>query len=202
MERKLLIASSNRGKIREIKEYLTDLDLELIGLPELAPLPEVIEDGISFRENALKKARSRAAETGITTLADDSGLEVDYLKGRPGVYSARYAGLLANDQANNDKLLSELAGVPLLKRQARFKSVLVLVEPGGGAELIAEGCCEGIIIDSPRGNNGFGYDPLFYLPEYKKTMAELPLQLKNKISHRAKALVKMKELLIDRKGEY
>jgi len=195
MGRKLLVASANQGKIREIKNYLENLNninLEIIGLDEFPGLPEVEEDGDSFRANALKKARARAEQTGLLTLADDSGLSVDYLGGEPGIYSARYAGEGATDEENNQKLLEKLKDVPEEKRKASFICVMALVDPDSGEEIVVEGRCDGIIQLSPKGENGFGYDPIFYLPEFRKTMAEIPLELKNQISHRAAALQKMK----------
>ncbi|ACL70287.1 XTP/dITP diphosphatase [Halothermothrix orenii] len=200
MPLKLLVASGNQGKIREIKKYLNDLDIEIVGLDDFS-LPPVEEDGETFYENALKKARTRARETGLLTLADDSGLEVDYLQGKPGVYSARYAGAGASDEDNNKKLLEELKGVPAGQRGARFKCVMVLYDPELGEDISVTGSCEGIIMEKPRGDNGFGYDPLFYVPEYGKTMAELTLETKNKISHRARALSKIKKVIKDRYTE-
>ncbi len=196
-----MIASGNKGKIREIKRYFYDLKLELIGLDSFSSLPEVKEDGKTFRENALKKARVRAEQTGELTLADDSGLEVDYLGGEPGVYSARYAGVGASDEDNNNRLLRELKGLPVEERKARFKSVIALFDPQDNNGVTVEGKCEGYILTEPRGENGFGYDPVFYLPEYNKTMAELSLEVKNRISHRAAGLKKMHEVLNDRYKE-
>ncbi len=205
MKRKLLVASGNKGKIKEIESYLENLDentrFEIIGLSQYPNLPEVEEDGDTFTANALKKARERAKETGLLTLADDSGLVVDYLKGAPGVYSARYAGEKATDKDNNKKLLDELKGIPVDRRSAHFKCVLALVDPDTEKEIIVEGKCEGIIGIEPQGDKGFGYDPLFFIPKFNKTMAELPLKLKNKISHRANALKKMKEELMERYKE-
>lgn len=193
--KKLLIASTNQGKIREIKNSYRDLDIEIIGLDSFPELDEVIEDGTTFAENALKKARSRAEDTGLLTLADDSGLVVEYLNGEPGIYSARYAGPKAADEDNNRKLLQELEGVPSKKRQAYFKCVAALVSPDCDGEYTTTGICEGLIAEKPEGEEGFGYDPVFYVPEYDKTMAQLPLAVKNKISHRAKAIEKMKNIL-------
>ena len=197
---KLLIASSNQGKIKEIKQRFAKYELEILGLGDLSQVEEVIEDGETFKANALKKARVRAQRTCLNTLADDSGLVVDYLDGSPGVYSARFAGPKATDQENNQKLLSKLKGVPKEKRTAHFKCVAALVLPEENVEITVSGSCSGIITEKPRGKNGFGYDPLFYVPEYDKTMAELPLRIKNKISHRAEALdkieTKIKKLLI------
>ncbi len=205
MKRKLLVASGNKGKIKEIDNYLENLNesttLEIIGLSHFPDLPEVEEDGDTFLANALKKARERAKDTGLLTLADDSGLVVDYLEGAPGVYSARYAGEDATDRDNNKKLLDELKGIPTDRRSAHFKCVLALVDPDTAKEIVVEGKCEGIIGVEPQGVNGFGYDPLFFIPEYDKTMAQLPLETKNKISHRANALKKMKEELKERYKE-
>ncbi len=193
--RNLLIASANKGKVKEIKELFSDLALNIIDLSNYPYLQEVKEDGKTFRDNALKKARIRSQETALLTMADDSGLEVEYLSGKPGIYSARFAGPDADDEENNKKLLKELAGVPYEKRQARFKCVVAIIDPVSGEEYTVQGICEGRILTELRGTNGFGYDPLFYVPEYNKTMAELKLTAKNKISHRAHALVKAKEIL-------
>lgn len=198
MSRKLLIASSNRNKIYEINKLMAELGLEIVDVEEYLHLPGVEEDGETFKDNALKKARERSIQTGLLTMADDSGIEVDYLKGRPGVYSARYAGLTATDDENNRKLIEELKGVPFKERTARYRAVIALVDPLRGKEYTVEGSCEGIIVEQPRGNNGFGYDPYFWLPAYNKTMAELSLEEKNKISHRAEALNDIKEILKNR----
>ncbi|HHU92391.1 MAG TPA: XTP/dITP diphosphatase [Halanaerobiaceae bacterium] len=195
MARKLLVASANPGKIREIKSFLGNINgikLEIVGLDEFPDLEEVIEDGDSFTANALKKARLRAEQTGLLSLADDSGLVVEYLGGEPGIYSARYAGEKASDEENNLKLIEKLKGLPAEKRKAAFICVMALVDPVSREEIVVEGRCEGIIQLEAKGENGFGYDPIFYLPDYKKTMAELPLKVKNQISHRAVALEKMK----------
>lgn len=201
MAEKLLVASGNKGKIKEIEKFLVNLNrvrFQILGLNDFPQLEEVKEDGDTFRGNALKKARERAEVTGLLTLADDSGLLVDYLDGRPGVYSARYAGKEATDSDNNRKLIAELKGIPWDKRTAHFVCVIALVDPISGEEIVVEGRCDGIIGLLPRGENGFGYDPLFFIPEYDKTMAELKLEIKNRISHRAKALQRMKEILSER----
>jgi XTP/dITP diphosphohydrolase len=187
----LVLATRNRGKVREIGSALATPSLALQSLNDFPDLPEVIEDGASFLENALKKARTISDSLHLPVLADDSGLAVDYLQGAPGIYSARFSGPRATDQENNEKLLTLLQGVPEEKRTARFVCLLVLYPPSG-RWVRTEGICEGRIAVAPEGDQGFGYDPVFYLPEFQKTMAQLPLEMKNWISHRAKALEKMK----------
>jgi len=184
MMEKIVLATANKGKVREFERLLGGVFGNIVSLNDLVSPPEVIEDGETFRENALKKARAIASYSGIPALADDSGLEVDALGGRPGVYSARYAGEGATDGDNITKLLSELEGAD--NRRARFVCFLALVTPEG-KEITAEGSREGVILTEPRGDGGFGYDPVFFLPEYTKTMAEIPAELKNNISHRARA---------------
>ena len=189
-----MIATRNKGKIREIREVLNGLGLRIYALSDFPDVPEIKEDGKSFTENALKKARFYSKYFGMLAIADDSGLEVDSLKGLPGIYSARYAGEEASSQANNQKLLSALEGVPVSKRGAKFKCLLAMVSPDG-KEAIAEGSCKGSIGFKEKGKRGFGYDPLFILPKNGKTMAELSLEEKNKISHRGKALRKLRKLM-------
>lgn len=189
----VIVATRNKGKLREFRDALRGLNLRIYGLSHLQEAPEVEEDGESFTENALKKARFYAMHSGKLTLADDSGLEVDSLRGRPGVYSARYAGERASSQENNRKLLRELQGIPISKRGARFKCVVAIKSPRG-KEAIAEGSCRGRIGFKEKGRKGFGYDPLFILPKGGKTMAELSLEEKNKISHRGKALRKIRKI--------
>ncbi len=184
---KLVLATRNPGKIREIKALLKGLPVEILTLEDLPGLSLPPEDGKTFRENALKKARAVARATGLWALSDDSGLEVDHLRGRPGIYSARYAGEGSTDEENNRKLLEELEGVPWDERKARYRCVIALVDPKGRS-FTFEGECEGVIAESPKGRGGFGYDPLFFLPEKGKTMAELEPEEKNRISHRGKAL--------------
>lgn len=184
---KLILATRNLHKVEELQELLGDEEIQILSLKDFSNLPEVVEDGQTFQENALKKARIIAKTTGLPALADDSGLEVDLLDGAPGVYSARFAGLGATDADNNQKLLQLLEGIPdLNSRTARFRSVIALVLPDG-SEKVVEGKCEGLILTELRGHGGFGYDPLFYLPEYAQTFAELPMKVKNKISHRGRA---------------
>ncbi len=190
----VIVATRNEGKLREFRDALRGLNLRIYGLSHLPEAPEVKEDGESFTENALKKVRFYAMHSGKLTLADDSGLEVDSLRGRPGVYSARYAGERASSQENNRKLLRELQGIPISKRGARFKCVVAIKSPRG-KEAIAEGSCRGRIGFKEKGRKGFGYDPLFILPKGGKTMAELSLEEKNKISHRGKALRKIRKII-------
>lgn len=183
---KLLLATRNANKVREIKEIFTSASIELVSADDVPGLPEdVEEDADTFAGNALKKARTLCAASGLWTLADDSGLEVKALGNEPGVHSARYAGEPANTPANNAKLLKNLAGVT--DRSARFRCAIALCAPDG-REWTVEGACPGRIIDSPRGTTGFGYDPLFVPDGYDQTFAELGSETKNRISHRARAL--------------
>ena len=190
----MIVATKNKGKIREIREALKGLGLRIYALSDFPDVPEMIEDGKSFTENALKKARFYSKVFGKLTLADDSGLEVDSLKGLPGVYSARYSGERASSQENNRKLLKEMEGIPFSRRGARFKCIMALVSPDG-EETMTEGSCKGRIGMREKGRRGFGYDPLFILPKYGKTMAELSLKEKNKISHRGNALRKLRKII-------
>jgi XTP/dITP diphosphohydrolase len=190
----VIVATRNKGKLREFRDALKGLNLRIYGLSDFPEAPEVEEDGESFTENALKKARFYATYLRKLTLADDSGLEVDSLKGRPGVYSARYAGGKASSQENNRKLLRELQGIPISKRGARFKCIVAIRSPEG-KEAIAEGSCKGRIGFKEKGKKGFGYDPLFILLKEGKTMAELPLEEKNRVSHRGKALRKIRKII-------
>lgn len=185
----LVIATTNQNKLKEFKEILKDLDIEVRSLADFGPIPEVIEDGETFDDNAYKKAWQTAKILGLPTIADDSGLVVEALNGAPGVYSARYSGEDATDEKNVTKLLSELKGVE--NRKAQFQCVLSIAVPSGPA-LTYEGNCEGAIIDERRGDNGFGYDPVFYFEEFDKTFAELSMDEKNKVSHRGKALAQVK----------
>lgn len=186
MQVRLVVATRNRGKVKEILDFLPP-GAEVLTLADFPHLPPVVEDGKSFLENAVKKAREVAMATGITALADDSGLEVEALNGAPGIFSARYAGEGAKDEENNAKLLRELEGVPWEKRRARFVCVIAVATPEGRV-YTARGVCEGFITFEPRGDKGFGYDPLFYVPELDKTFAELEGEEKHKVSHRGKAL--------------
>jgi XTP/dITP diphosphohydrolase len=191
---KLLIATNNPGKIKEYQELLGDLPLELTYPAQEGLDIEVIETGGSFAENARLKATAYAKASGLLTLADDSGLEVDALGGEPGIHSARYAGREASDEERYRLLLERLQGVPWEERTARFRCVIAVATPEGQVYTV-EGSCEGIIAFAPKGEHGFGYDPVFYLPEYGMTMAELPLETKNKISHRARAMQGAREIL-------
>ena len=184
MIEEIVLATGNKGKIREFTGLLGGVFGNIVSLNDLVAPPEVVEDGETFRENALKKASAIASYSGKPALADDSGLEVEALGGRPGVYSARYAGEDAADRDNIARLLTELNGIE--NRNARFVCFLALVSPEG-KEITAEGRCEGVILGEPRGEGGFGYDPVFFLPEFGKTMAELTPEQKNKVSHRARA---------------
>jgi XTP/dITP diphosphohydrolase len=184
---RVVLASRNRGKLREIVPLLDGLGFDLATVDEVAPACELREDADTFEANALAKARQAAAATGLAAIADDSGLEVDALAGAPGVYSARYAGLPSDDARNNVKLLEALRDVPAPRRRARFRCVAVFLDPAAGVELLRGGDCAGEILDQPRGDLGFGYDPLFLIPALGRTMAELPLAEKNRLSHRAAA---------------
>jgi XTP/dITP diphosphohydrolase len=194
--KEIVVATENPGKLREIKESLREMDVQILSLGDLPSLPPIIEDGNTFRENALKKARTVAHHTGKLTIADDSGLEVDYLNGEPGVRSARFAGEDASDVDNNRKLLTCLQDIPSSQRGAVFHCVIAVVDPQGRESAI-EGICRGVIGKKERGTMGFGYDPLFIIPDLGKTLAELPLEEKNRISHRGKALAALKKVLSD-----
>lgn len=190
----LFLATRNKGKTMEFEQLLAPLGWRVRNLLEFPELPDVVEDGDTFEANALKKACEIQERIGGFVLADDSGLCVDALEGRPGVYSARYAGEPPNDHMNNVKLLQELEGVPMDKRGAKFVCVLVLARPDD-PPLMVRGEVNGYIVEQPQGDRGFGYDPLFYLPEFGKTMGELGAEMKNRISHRSKAMEKLKEQL-------
>lgn len=191
---KIVLATRNANKVREIRNKLSGLSfIELYSLDDYPDAPDVIEDGETFTENALKKARAIAKYTGLPVMADDSGLSVDALEGRPGVYSARYGGEGISDTERNLKLLDEMKDI-VIGRTAHFICVIALIFPDG-SEHVTEGRCSGEIITEMRGANGFGYDPIFFLHEYNKTMAQIPIETKNQISHRAKALDKAAALL-------
>ncbi|MBW1739662.1 MAG: XTP/dITP diphosphatase [Deltaproteobacteria bacterium] len=186
----LVLATRNTGKIREIRELLRDFPVEIKSLDDFGPIPPIEEDGTTFDENAYKKASFAAKVLGLPVLADDSGLEVDALGGAPGVHSARYAGPGATDKENNAKLLREMQGKT--HRAAAFTCVISIAVPSGVA-LTYEGRCEGLVAEAPAGDNGFGYDPLFYYPPLDRTFAQLSPEEKNRVSHRGKALAELKE---------
>ena len=190
----LVIASRNEKKKQELLQIIGDLDLKVATLNEFPGAPEVEEDGLTFRDNAIKKAREVARFTGCLTLADDSGLEVDALGGSPGVYSARFAGEPTDDERNNRKLMEMLRGVPAQERTARFRCVIAIAFPDDRVET-TEGICEGRISITPGGQGGFGYDPLFVPDGFSQTFAELGPEVKNRISHRGKALQEVSKLL-------
>lgn len=192
--KKIIAATKNRGKLKEIAQLLSDLPYDVISMTDAGMTDDIDESGATFEENALIKARAVWKVTGETVIADDSGLEVDHLGGAPGVYSARYAGEGATDADRNHKLLSALAGVPADKRSARFVCAEALIFPDG-RELVVRGTCEGYIAEEPAGDNGFGYDPLFYVPEFGLTIAQMDAELKNSISHRGNALRKILDIL-------
>ncbi|HHV74146.1 MAG TPA: XTP/dITP diphosphatase [Thermoanaerobacterium sp.] len=189
---KIVVASHNKHKVDEIREFFKE-DYEVLSADDIGSYDEVEETGKTIEENALLKARAIADLTDELVIADDTGLFVDYLDGEPGVYTARFAGVNATYEDNNNKLLNLLKGVPMEKRKATFKTVIALIYKG--REAIIEGKVDGRIIDAPRGQYGFGYDPIFYVDEIGKTLAELSLKEKNKVSHRANALKKLKEYI-------
>ena len=192
--KKIVIASKNQGKIVEFKKILEPLGYQVYSSVDFPEIDDIEETGSTFRENALIKAKYVAKKTGMIALADDSGLEVEALGGAPGVYSARYAGENASDEDNNKKLLLELQNIGENERRGRYVSALALYDPEKQESEIVEGTCEGIILEERKGTGGFGYDPLFYLPALGKTFAEIPLDIKNRISHRGKALEKLKKI--------
>lgn len=193
--KELLVATGNRGKLHELEALLFDVVPRLYSPVDFPDLPVVEEDGVTFEENAVKKALSAARATGLPALADDSGLVVAALHGKPGVHSARFAGNDADDEANNAKLLAEMVNFPKGMRSAAFCCVIALCYPDGSCRTF-RGELAGLILEAPRGAEGFGYDPLFLVPEYGQTLAELPLVLKNRISHRGHALKELKDHLL------
>lgn len=192
--RELLVATRNQGKLREIRELLKDFDLKITSLADYEGLPEIVEDGATFESNAVKKATVTGRHTGKLVLGEDSGLEVSALGNQPGIYSARFSGPHATDEENNAKLLRALKGVPPLKRQARYRCFAAVAD---GEKLVGvvQGSCSGLIAEKQSGQNGFGYDPLFLIPRYNKTFGALDPAVKARISHRARALKKLKKLL-------
>lgn len=190
---KILISTKNKDKVREISQKLGGLNLEIKSLLDFPDIPDVIEDGDTLEANALKKARTGYEKTGLLTIADDTGLEVEALDGQPGVYSSRYAGEDATYADNRRKLLQAMQSVPADNRKAAFRTVVVIL--GEGFEEIVDGVCEGVITTEERGSGGFGYDPVFLIPESGLTFAEMPLVEKNKISHRGIAVAKAVDFL-------
>lgn len=194
MIQELVLATRNRHKGEELAALLGDLGIRIRTLEEFPDAPDVVEDGETCEANAVKKATTIAQATGLPAVADDTGLEVDALGGRPGVYAARYAGENATYEDNCRKLLQELQGIPRERRTARFITVAALALPGTGAR-VAHGALEGVIAEEPGGTLGFGYDPVFVVPELGKTLAQVPADEKNRISHRARAFAQMREIL-------
>ncbi|MGH7147810.1 MAG: XTP/dITP diphosphatase [Blastocatellia bacterium] len=192
--RELVLATRNRHKVEELVALLGDLGITIRTLDEFPDAPDVVEDGDTCEANAVKKVRAIAEFTGLPTVADDTGLEVDALGGRPGVYAARYAGEDATYEDNCRKLLRELTGVPRERRTARFLTVAAVALPSDGIR-VARGTLEGVIAEEASGTSGFGYDPVFLIPELGKTLAQLSADHKNTISHRAKAFAKVREIL-------
>ncbi len=202
----LVMATRNAGKVREMADLLRDLGVRLLSLNDFPEIPEIPEEGATFADNALAKARTVARLTGLPALADDSGLEVEALAGRPGVFSARYAqdrtrGRTPTDEDNWRKLLDELTGVPPEKRGARFVCEIALARPDGRV-ITSRGELAGAIAPEPRGTQGFGYDPVFWLADYQATVAELDLVVKNRLSHRGRALHQLKERLAEKPEEF
>jgi XTP/dITP diphosphohydrolase len=192
--RDILIATGNQGKLREIQAVMNDLPVTFKTLDQFPNLPDAVENGLSFAENAIIKAVHFSRLTGLWTLADDSGLEVDALNGRPGIHSARFAGPNRDDQANNNKLIRQLSRIRPEQRTARFQCQVVIAD-GDNILTEAAGTLNGLIVDVPQGTNGFGYDPHFLVPSLRKTTAQLTPELKNTISHRGLALANLKPLL-------
>jgi len=188
----LVLGTRNRKKLQELQEILGDLPLDLRDLSAFPAAPEVDEDGATFEANARKKAVELAKSLNHWVLGEDSGLVVPGLNGRPGVYSARYAGKHGDDEANNDRLLAELAPLPEDRRAAYYVSTIALADPGGDVKIVVDGRCEGVIIRERRGSGGFGYDPLFLIPEYHKTFGELTARVKHALSHRGRAMAKLR----------
>ena len=187
----IVLASNNPGKVREFNALLADHHIEVVPQSQFG-VAEADETGLSFVENAILKARNAAAHTGLPAIADDSGIEVDALNGAPGIYSARYAGVGAGDKANLEKLLADLKGVPEEKRTARFQCLMVYMRHANDpTPLICQGTWEGRILFEPRGTQGFGYDPVFFVPTHNCSSAELPPEVKNALSHRGQALRKL-----------
>lgn len=192
----LVVATKNKGKILEIKKVLENMPYDVVAMSDIGINIDVDEDGTTFEENALKKANEICRSSKTIVMADDSGIEVDFLNGAPGIYSARFGGPEATDEDRNEKLLDMLKDVPFEQRTARFVCAIAVSFPDGRSFVVRD-ICEGFIGFECKGSNGFGYDPLFYVKQYERTMAELEMDIKNKISHRAKALAKMAVKIVD-----
>jgi XTP/dITP diphosphohydrolase len=190
----LLVATRNAGKVRELAAMLADLEVDWLSLDDVGAVEDVAETGSTFEQNAILKASGYAVASGLLTLADDSGLEVDALGGRPGVHTARYGGPQLSPEQRYRRLLSELRHIPWAERTARFRCVIAIANPDA-LITTAEGVCEGMIAWEPRGEGGFGYDPVFYIPDRQQTMAELPAEVKHQISHRGRAIAKIAPML-------
>jgi XTP/dITP diphosphohydrolase len=197
MRRDVVLATRNRHKGAELAELLADLPFRIRTMDEFPDVPDVVEDGETCEANAVKKARAVSDATGLLAVADDTGLEVDALGGRPGVYAARYAGMQATYEDNWKKLLREMTGVPRDRRTAHFVTVAAVASPSD-VVAVTTGRLDGLIAEEPVGERGFGYDPVFYVPELGKTLAELSGEEKNRISHRAKAFAEVREVLLSR----
>lgn len=188
---KIVLASNNAGKVREINQLLVSQRIQVVPQKEF-DIPDAVEDGLSFVENAIKKARHAARLSGLPAIADDSGIEVDALHGAPGIYSARYAGEGATDQANLERLLEQMKDVPEAERSARFQCLMVYMHHADDpTPIICQGTWEGRILHAPVGDNGFGYDPIFFVPTHDCSSAQLPAEVKNSLSHRGQALRKL-----------
>jgi XTP/dITP diphosphohydrolase len=191
----LLIATRNKKKLKEIRELLESLNLEITSLLDYPDMPKIEEDGLTFEENAVKKAATIAMYTGKLTMGEDSGLEVRALKNKPGIYSSRFAGKSSTDKKNNLKLLRLLRGIPLKKRTARYRCSIALADKHRLITVV-NGSCRGLIGFRSKGKSGFGYDPLFIIPKYNKTFAELGEQIKHTMSHRARAIRKVRQVIL------
>lgn len=198
--KEVIIATKNKGKLMEFESLLANFNVKVRSLEEFDSIPDIIEDGETFQDNAKKKAEGICKALNLPTIADDSGLVVDYLNGMPGIYSARFAGEEKNDDKNNLRLLELMQGIDAKKRSAKFVCAIALAIPTEPTIIIQE-AIEGSITIEPKGLNGFGYDPLFYISEYGKTMAEISFDVKNKISHRAKALEKLVIMINEKNSE-
>lgn len=194
---RIVLATANRDKVREMRHALAGLAVEILTRDDFPEVPEVIEDGVTLDENAVKKARAVCDATGLPSVADDTGLEVDALDGEPGVYSSRFAGPDASYADNVQLLLQKMEGVPEGRRGARFRCVVALAEPTG-ADILVEGTCEGRILAESRGSDGFGYDPVFFVPGVGRTFAEMSVEEKDRLSHRGMAMARMRKVLAER----